>query len=159
MVSMKKKQIFSTILILYTFISLSCAAVTINQLTGITASNLVYSGFIPISDSSSNQLFFTYYGVDGQTDQNSLKNYPLVIAVGTPGSSSQYLNFGSLGPLILNPDMTTVANPNRITQFANVMFIDLLGSGFSFANSSSDLPTDSMTFTAQLTYSINQFAK
>jgi carboxypeptidase C (cathepsin A) len=88
-----------------------------------------------------------------------LKNSPLVIAVGSPGSSSQYLNFGSLGPLILNNDMTTTANPNRLTQFANVMFIDLLGSGFSFANSSSDLPTDSLTFGVQLTYSINQFVK
>lgn len=118
------------------------SAVIINQLTGITTTNLVYSGFIPIADSSSNQLFFTYYGIDGQMDQNSLKKSPLIVVVGSPGSSSQYLNFGSFGPLTLNNDITTVANPNRLTQFANVMFIDLLGSGFSFAAKSDDLPSD-----------------
>lgn len=159
MVNMKNTKILSTIFVLFAIFNYSYSAITINQLTGITSSNLVFSGSIPISDSSSNQLFFTYYGIDGQTDQNSLKNSPLIIAVGAPGSSSQYLNFGSLGPLTLNNDMTTVSNPNRFTQFANVMFIDLLGSGFSFANSSNDLPTDVLTYGVQLTYSINQFAK
>jgi hypothetical protein len=56
------------------------AAVTVNTITGITDNNLVYSGTIPIS--ATNNLFFTYYGVDGQKDQASLKNYPLLILVG-----------------------------------------------------------------------------
>ena len=56
------------------------AAVTVNQITGVTDQNLVFSGSIPIS--ASNNLFFTYYGVDGQKDQNSLKNYPLLVVVG-----------------------------------------------------------------------------
>lgn len=36
--------------------------VIINKLDNISAKNLVYSGFLPISDTSSDQLFFTYYG-------------------------------------------------------------------------------------------------
>jgi hypothetical protein len=66
--NMGNKKILATLLVLFAISNLSHSAVTINQLTGITTSNLVYSGFIPISDSSSNQLFFTYYGIDGQTD-------------------------------------------------------------------------------------------
>jgi carboxypeptidase C (cathepsin A) len=156
---MGRTTILTVGILLLALLNLSNSAVTVNQLTGITSSNLAFSGYIPVSDTSSNQLFFTYYGIDGQTDQNALKNFPLIIVVGNPGSSSQYLNFGSFGPLILNNDLTTVANPNRLTQFANVMFIDLLGSGFSFANSSSDLPSDLLTFGIQLTYSVNQFVK
>ncbi len=42
----------------------SYAAVTVNKLDGISAHNLVYSGYLPISDSSSDRLFFTYYGMN-----------------------------------------------------------------------------------------------
>lgn len=38
------------------------AGVTVNKLDNISSRNLVYSGFLPISDSSADQLFFTYYG-------------------------------------------------------------------------------------------------
>jgi len=54
--------------------------------------------------------------------------------------------------------MTLSANPNRFTTTANLMFIDLLGSGFSFASNISDLPTEAKTFGAQLTTAINTFA-
>ncbi len=57
---------FSNIFILFTtllFLS-NQAAVTLNKLDNISAHNLVYSGFLPISDTSSDQLFFTYYGVN-----------------------------------------------------------------------------------------------
>lgn len=40
------------------------ASVTVNKLDNISAHNLVYSGFLPISDTSSDQLFFTYYGAN-----------------------------------------------------------------------------------------------
>lgn len=43
----------------------------------------------------------------------------------------------------LKPDMTTVVNTNTATQFANLMFIDLLGNGFSFVGNVSDFPTKS----------------
>jgi hypothetical protein len=58
----------------------SYATVTVNTITGLTTSNLVYSGTISIS--ATNNLFFTYYGVDGETDQSKLKNSPLLIVVG-----------------------------------------------------------------------------
>lgn len=45
--------------------------------------------------------------------------------------------------MTLKPDMTTVTNPNTATQFANLMFIDLLGNGFSFVANASDFPTKS----------------
>lgn len=41
------------------------AAVVINPLSGISTTNLVYSGLLPISDASNDQLFFTYYSAQG----------------------------------------------------------------------------------------------
>jgi carboxypeptidase C (cathepsin A) len=46
-----------------------------------------------------------------------------------------------MGPITVNPDMTTKQNQNTVTNYANVMFIDLLGNGFSFFGNSSNLPT------------------
>jgi carboxypeptidase C (cathepsin A) len=113
-------------------------------LTGITDQNLVFSGSIPIS--ATNSLFFTYYGVDGQKDKNLLKNSPLLIVVGNPGTSAQYYSLGGIGPLNLNNDMTLSPNSNSFTNTANVMFLDLLGSGFSFVSNPADLPSQAWTF-------------
>jgi carboxypeptidase C (cathepsin A) len=55
--------------------------------------------------------------------------------------------------------MTLSSNPNRFTTITNLMFIDLLGSGFSFVANSSDLPSDAKTFGSQLTEAINTFIK
>lgn len=57
----------------------------------------------------------------------------MFIGVGTVGRSSHYMNVGGLGPKTLTNQLTLVDNANSITQFANVLFLDLLGSGFSFA--------------------------
>lgn len=84
----------SKILLVLAIVLLGQAAVTVNQITGVSNDNLVYSGTIPISSSSS--LFFTYYGVDGQKDQSALKNYPLLIVVG------KYLYFNSAQACLLN---------------------------------------------------------
>lgn len=67
------------ILLLVALIAFSYAAVTVNTINGVSSQNLVYSGQIPIEG---NSLFFTYFGKDGVTDQNSLNSYPLLIVVG-----------------------------------------------------------------------------
>jgi hypothetical protein len=72
--------VISKILLVVALGLVAHCAVTVNQITGVTNDNLLYSGTIAVSASSS--LFFTYYGVDGQKDQSSLKNYPLLIFVG-----------------------------------------------------------------------------
>ena len=49
------------LLLIFAFVGQS--AVTVNAITGISNNNLVFSGTIPLS--ASDNLFFTYYGVDG----------------------------------------------------------------------------------------------
>lgn len=88
----------------------SHAAVTVNKLDGISAHNLVYSGYLPISDASSDRLFFTYYGMNDVQSETDLKNNPLIIVVGSPGSSAQFINLAGMGPILLKSDMTTQPN-------------------------------------------------
>jgi carboxypeptidase C (cathepsin A) len=65
------------------------------------------------------------------------------VVVGSPGSSAQYYNLAGMGPMTLKADMTTVPNTNTVTKYANVMFVDLLGNGYSFVANTSSLPTKS----------------
>lgn len=37
------------------------AGLIVNKLDGVSSTNLVYSGMLPVADSSNDQLFFTYY--------------------------------------------------------------------------------------------------
>ena len=137
------KSIICLSIIIVSLCLCSHAAVVINKLDNISTTNLVYSGMLPISDASTDQLFFTYYGAKDAKQDTDLPNYPLIVVVGSPGSSAQYYNLAGMGPLSLKPDMTTVQNPNTATNFANVMFVDLLGNGFSFVANSTNFPTKS----------------
>lgn len=73
-------SIATKILLLLAAVVCIKATITVNPISGISSNNLVFSGNIPTSATDS--LFFTYYGVDNQTDINNLKNYPLLIIVG-----------------------------------------------------------------------------
>jgi carboxypeptidase C (cathepsin A) len=137
----------------------SHAAIVVNKLDNIVATNLVYSGMLPISDSLTDQMFFTYYSAKEAKQDTDIPNYPLIVVVGSPGSSAQYFNLAGMGPLTLRPDMTTVPNPNTLTNFANLMFVDLLASGFSFVANSTNFPTKSEDYGSQLTYAINALSK
>ncbi len=114
---------------------------------------------MPVSDASADQLFFTFYSAKDAKADTDIANFPLIVVVGSPGSSAQYYNLAGLGPLWLKPDMTTVANPSSVTAFANVMFVDHLGNGFSFVANTSNFPTKSEDYASQLTYALNALNK
>lgn len=61
---MAKNTSILLISLIFLLFSSNFAAITINQLTGISSNNLVYSGLLPISDTSADQLFFTYYSAN-----------------------------------------------------------------------------------------------
>jgi hypothetical protein len=57
-----KNNYLLSILSICLLISLTISGgVTVNKLDGISSNNLVYSGYLPVSDTSSDQLFFTFY--------------------------------------------------------------------------------------------------
>ena len=130
------------------------AAVVLNPISGITSKNLMYTGTIGVG---TEKLFFTFYGKDGETKPDSLSQNALYIAMGSPGRSAQYINVGGLGPKILNSQLYLIDNPNSATQFANIMFVDLLSSGFSFPSSADAIPKTSRDYGVMITKAVNTF--
>jgi carboxypeptidase C (cathepsin A) len=94
-------------------------------------------GTLPVRDKEgkvSGEVVFTAYTVEGS-------NRPVTFAMnGGPGAASVYLNFGAIGPRVLNvgnegdspSDPTTfVDNPGTWLDFTDLVFIDPIGTGFS----------------------------
>lgn len=81
----------------------SQAAVVINQITGITSNNLMYTGTIAVNNE---KLFFTFYGKDGDMNPDSLSKNILLVAIGSPGRSAQYINVAGIGPKNLNTHLS-----------------------------------------------------
>ena len=69
-------------LIICLVLTTAFADVVVNPLEGISNNNLVFSGSLPVVDGSNSTLFFTYYGINGEKDQEALKNSPLMIFLG-----------------------------------------------------------------------------
>ena len=133
--------------------SVAHSVVVVNQVTGITKNNLHFTGTIGVGN---NNLFFNFYGVDGETDASSLSQRDLIVVVGAPGRSAQYANLRGLGPLYLGNDLTLRQNDDTLTKKANVLFLDLLGSGFSFVTDG-NFPTTAAAYGEQLSSAVNDF--
>ncbi|MFC5862618.1 S10 family peptidase [Acidicapsa dinghuensis] len=107
------------------------------QVNGKTLKYTVTVGTLPVYDKDgkeSGQVVFTSYVVDGP-------NRPVTFAFnGGPGASSVYLNFGAIGPKVLNvgnegdsPSDPAMLhdNPGTWLDFTDLVFIDPIGTGFS----------------------------
>lgn len=76
----------------------------------------------------------------------------------SPSGSSQYLNLGGMGPLILANNMSLIVNNNTPNAYANLMFVDILGTGFSFASDAKEIPDNYPALAQQVGYALTQFA-
>lgn len=54
--------------------------------------------------------------------------------------------------------MSLLKNPNTASAYANLMFLDFLGTGFSFINDTKDLPDNYSALAAQVTKALNEFS-
>ena len=84
------------------FIETSCKEVKLN-VAPYNHEGLVWSGYVNVKKAGS-ALGFIFYGREGVTRVEDIKNYPTIIWLnGGPGSSSQLGNFMELGPYFVNP--------------------------------------------------------
>ena len=101
-------------------------------------------GTLPVRDKegkTSGEVVFTAYTVEGS-------NRPVTFAMnGGPGAASVYLNFGAIGPKVLNvgnegssPSDPAILqdNPGTWLDFTDLVFLDPIGTGFSRSLVSSD---------------------
>ena len=61
--------------------------------------------------------------------------------------------------MILTSNLTLAANPNSASKYANLLFIDPLGVGFSFVNNTKDIPTSYIGMAQQITYALGEIKK
>lgn len=67
------------------------------------------------------------------------------------------MNVAGLGPRVLTPQLVLADNANTLTQFANVLFVDLLGSGFSFPTTTDAIPKTSKDYGVMISRALNSF--
>ena len=114
------------------------------ELDGKSLKYTVTVGTLPVRDKEgkvSGDVVFTAFTVDAP-------NRPVTFAFnGGPGASSVYLNFGAIGPKVLNvgnegdspSDPATLHdNPGTWLDFTDLVFIDPIGTGFSRSTVSAD---------------------
>lgn len=109
------------------------------QLNGKTLNYDATVGTIPVTDDNGKtiaEVMFTAYTLPGA-------NRPVTFALnGGPGASSVYLNLGALGPKRVqfgadgnspSDPSTAIDNPGTWLDFSDLVFIDPVGTGFSYS--------------------------
>lgn len=138
-------------------ISTSCSVVNLPEHNGVTRSGYLNVG---VKDSKS-ALGFIFYGALGVAAED-LKNRPTIIWLnGGPGCSSQFGNFYELGPLYVNQTSTGqfvfTQNTHAWSNEFNTIFVDQpIGTGISYAESSSDIPTNMDGVAEQFSHALNE---
>jgi carboxypeptidase C (cathepsin A) len=92
------------------------------------------AGFLPVVNATTGvpeaHLFFTSYTKDGASDT---AGRPLIFFFGgAPGVSAAWQDFGGLGPKRMKPEGGWGDNPNTILGHADLVFVNPVGTGFSF---------------------------
>lgn len=120
---------------------------------------LVFSGYLKVKDTYKSKLGFIFYGSqDAKTLEEVGKRPTIIWLNGGPGSSSQLGNFLELGPMLFARDGTKTRktrNPHSWNNAYNVMFVDQpVGTGISYCEANSEIPTDQDEIGAQFLYSL-----
>jgi len=93
-----------------------------------------HAGFLPVLNATTGapeaQLFFTAYAKDGVSDVSSR---PIMFFFGGGfGVSPAWQEFGGLGPKRMKPEGGWADNPDTILNQADLVFVNPVGTGFSY---------------------------
>ncbi|KAJ4771283.1 Carboxypeptidase [Rhynchospora pubera] len=122
------------------------------------------SGYLPVTLTSSapisSSLYYAFY--EAQQPISSLASTPLLLWLqGGPGCSSMVGNLFELGPWLLFSNSSSLSlypNPFSWNRRFGLLFIDNpIGSGFSVAKNSSDIPRDQSTVASHLWAALQSF--
>ncbi|KAL4456117.1 hypothetical protein ABPG74_014078 [Tetrahymena malaccensis] len=132
-----------------------------NALNFTAYDGLSYSGYLSVGKNLKSALGFIFYGAKGRTVEQ-IRTLPTIIWLnGGPGCSSQFGNFFELGPLYVNQTSSGsfYFTPNNYTwtNEYNVIFVDQpVGTGISYADTSSEIPQNQDQVAQQFLYALDQ---
>ncbi|XP_057953225.1 serine carboxypeptidase-like 50 [Malania oleifera] len=121
------------------------------------------SGYLPVNPSTGSAIFYAFY--EAQHPASPLTQTPLLIWLqGGPGCSSLLGNFYELGPWRVTPHRQNVEhlaleiNPGSWNRIFGLVFLDSpIGTGFSIASSTGEIPKDQNSVAKHLFAAITRF--
>ncbi|KAH7516352.1 hypothetical protein FEM48_Zijuj10G0125900 [Ziziphus jujuba var. spinosa] len=123
------------------------------------------SGYLPVNQSSGSAIFYTFY--EAQNSTSAISQTPLLLWLqGGPGCSSMIGNFLELGPWRVNfhkkddEPLSLEPNSGSWNRIFGLLFLDNpIGTGFSFAEKSEEIPRDQNSVAKHLFAAIIGFFK
>ena len=73
---------YHQLLIVLAIVGVVQNACAVTEIKGLVNSSLVFAGNASSSASSTNNIYFLFYGVSGVTDRAQLKNHPTLVVFG-----------------------------------------------------------------------------
>jgi len=115
------------------------------------------SGYLVVNSTSGSSIFFAFY--EAQKPISSLSKTPLLIWLqGGPGCSSMTGNFYELGPWRVNHSIQLEPNEGAWNRAFGLLFLDNpIGTGFSIAANSDEIPRDQIGVANHLFTAIQRF--
>ncbi|KAK9935322.1 hypothetical protein M0R45_022428 [Rubus argutus] len=126
------------------------------------------SGYLTVNSTTGSSIFYTFYEAQRLTFPD-LSQTPLLIWLqGGPGCSSLFGNFMEIGPWHINLNhhhdhqhpFVLEPNPGSWNRIFGLLFLDNpIGSGFSIASSTEEIPRDQFSVAKHLYIAITEFIK
>ncbi|KAH1087998.1 hypothetical protein GYH30_019188 [Glycine max] len=116
-------------------------------------------GYLPISPTSTSSIFYAFY--EAQNSTLPLSQTPLLIWLqGGPGCSSMIGNLYELGPWRITESLTLQRNLGAWNRVFGLLFLDSpIGTGFSVASTTQEIPTDQIGVAKHLFAAITRFVQ
>ncbi|KAL6522885.1 hypothetical protein OROHE_016732 [Orobanche hederae] len=114
------------------------------------------SGYLSVNSTTRSAIFYTYY--ESQTFDKESQTPIFIWLQGGPGCSSMLANFFELGPWLVNQNLSLEPNPYSWNKIFGLLFLDNpIGTGFSIAASSEEIPRNQKDVSKHLLTAINRF--
>ncbi|KAK4263946.1 hypothetical protein QN277_029296 [Acacia crassicarpa] len=115
------------------------------------------SGYLSVNATSNSAIFYAFY--EAQSLTSPLSQTPLLIWLqGGPGCSSMIGNFFELGPWRVTKSLNLIPNPGSWNRIFGLLFLDNpIGTGFSIASNTDEIPRDQNSVAQHLYTAITTF--
>ncbi|XP_058735391.1 serine carboxypeptidase-like 50 [Vicia villosa] len=149
----------STTLFVNTFVFFLCFSFSDSSSSFPKEALPTKTGYLPVSPTSNSSIFYTFY--EAQNSTSPLSQTPLLIWLqGGPGCSSMIANFYELGPYRVTKSLTLQPNHGSWNRIFGLLFLDSpIGTGFSVASTTQEIPTDQTGVAKHLFAAITRFVQ
>ncbi|XP_057806085.1 serine carboxypeptidase-like 50 [Salvia miltiorrhiza] len=117
------------------------------------------SGYLTVNSTTGSAIFYTFYEAQNSYNNTSSSQTPILIWLqGGPGCSSMLANFYEFGPWLVKQDLSLGPNPGSWNRIFGLLFLDNpIGSGFSIAASTQEIPRNQYDVAEHLFVAIKKF--